>query len=79
MRGYRTDKTSPRGEVYQSKIKNLEDVPDSADWWIKGVCVGGGGLGSLVWGGGGGGIPDVCWGGLGSLTCVGGGWDPWCV
>ena len=36
MRGYRTDKTLPRGEIYQPTVT---DVPDSMDWWIKGVAV----------------------------------------
>ena len=35
MRGYRTSKDSPRGEMYYSKTK-LEDVPESYNWRIQG-------------------------------------------
>ncbi len=35
MRGYRTDKTSPQGDMYVPTMK-LKDVPVSMNWWLRG-------------------------------------------
>ncbi len=35
MRGYRTDKTSPQGDVYVPTMQ-LKDVPVSMNWWLRG-------------------------------------------
>lgn len=35
MRGYRTSKDSPRGEMYYSKNR-MEDIPDFYNWRIRG-------------------------------------------
>ena len=35
MRGYRHDKTSPRGLVYMPQHR-IEDLPADVDWWLRG-------------------------------------------
>ena len=36
MRGYRTSKNSPRGELYTPKT-NVEEMPDYYNWRLRGV------------------------------------------